>query len=379
MLRHTKVGTLDRNDTVNVGIDVGIDVDADEDVNDDDDAECMSVASMSASASASATATSMRYVAMLRHLCPHVAPSVAAVSRILRRKQQQMSAVAPTAALSALLSTRCHTELEGRLGRIMIDARGRRRFVPGVTAEFMARLLAVLEPSDAWCETQPWTQSIDRIYTLPSGIKVRTTSALRRKAAVADAATTSMTSPSTERVDAANAEPPQLFVTHVTKTRVASVDLQWKSTAAASASVSAAAAAAAAAPSIYTGVDVRVTLNDEAAVPVSEFPVRVDATSLVRIKQRRSFRYKAGADGAPLWSIDLTLVWSAPTHLDALKALRSNATPVYEVELECLRPASVLADRRQASADTLALSLLLKLTDMYGAAAPPAHMALVPI
>lgn len=374
MLRHTKVGTLDRNDTVNVGIDVGIDVDADEDVNDDDDAECMSVASMSASASASATATSMRYVAMLRHLCPHVAPSLAAVSRILRRKQQQMSAVAPTAALSALLSTRCHTELEGRLGRIMIDARGRRRFVPGVTAEFMARLLAVLEPSDAWCETQPWTQSIDRIYTLPSGIKVRTTSALRRKV-------TSTSSSPPEHADAANAEPPppQLVVTHVTKTRVASVDLQWKPAAASASVTSVSSAAAAAVPSIYTGVDVRVTLNDEAAVPVTEFPVRVDATSLVRIKQRRSFRYKAGADGSPLWSIDLTLVWSAPTHLDALKALRSNATPVYEVELECLRPASVLADRRQASADTLALSLLLKLTDLYGAATPPAHMCLVPV
>ena len=374
MLRHTKVGTLDRNDTVNVGIDVGIDVDADEDVNDDDDAECMSVASMSASASASATATSMRYVAMLRHLCPHVAPSLAAVSRILRRKQQQMSAVAPTAALSALLSTRCHTELEGRLGRIMIDARGRRRFVPGVTAEFMARLLAVLEPSDAWCETQPWTQSIDRIYTLPSGIKVRTTSALRRKV-------TSTSSSPPEHADAANAEPPppQIVVTHVTKTRVASVDLQWKPAAASASVTSVSSAAAAAVPSIYTGVDVRVTLNDEAAVPVTEFPVRVDATSLVRIKQRRSFRYKAGADGSPLWSIDLTLVWSAPTHLDALKALRSNATPVYEVELECLRPASVLADRRQASADTLALSLLLKLTDLYGAATPPAHMCLVPV
>jgi hypothetical protein len=249
--------------------------------------------------------------------------------------------------------------------------------VPGVTAEFMARLLAVLEPSDAWCETQPWTQSIDRIYTLPSGIKVRTTSALRRKV-TSTSTSTSMTSPP-EPADAANAEPPQLVVTHVTKTRVASVDLQWKPAAASASVTSVSSAAAAAVPSIYTGVDVRVTLNDEAAVPVTEFPVRVDATSLVRIKQRRSFRYKAGADGSPLWSIDLTLVWSAPTHLDALKALRSNATPVYEVELECLRPASVLADRRQASADTLALSLLLKLTDLYGAAAPPAHMCLVPV
>lgn len=311
------------------------------------------------SSSDATAAAAARYVAMLRHECPHVAASLAAVSRILRRRQHQMIAVAPTPALSALLASRCHTELEGRLGRVLVDEQGRRRFVPGVSADFMARLLAMLEPSTVWCETQPWTQSIDRMYSLANGVHVRTTSSLRYNGA----------DQSASAAGNANATPtPQLAVTHITKTRVASVDLQWR----------VAAASMAAAADTGFNYDVRVSLNDEAAVPVTEFPVRIDAVNLVRIKQRRSFRYKPAGESAALWSIDLTLVWSAPTHLEALRALRNNVVPVYEVEIECLRPQSLLGDRRQVTGvDVLALSLLLKIADLFGPLPP--HAALVPL
>jgi hypothetical protein len=60
-------------------------------------------------------------------------------------------------------------------------------------------------------------------------------------------------------------------------------------------------------------------------------------------------------------------VWSAPTYLDALRALQSNATPTYEVEVECLRSQGGASRVKGASADTVALSLLLKVADLFAA------------
>jgi hypothetical protein len=275
--------------------------------------------------------SSLKYVALLKHDCPHVAEALAPVARMLRRRQ-----LAPPPPPHA---PRCFTELEARLGRVVVDGAGRRRFVPGVTPEYMARLLALLEASPAWHDTQPWTHAVDRLYTLPSGVKVRTTTSVARR----------------------NGGPPQLHVSHVTKTAVAHVDLRWRTT-------TAAAASSVLHVDRSAGVfDVRVSLKDETVVPEAELPVRTDATTLVRIKQRQSFRYKPRGEEQPLWSIDLTLVWSAPTYLDALRALQSNATPTYEVEVECLRSQGGASRVKGASADTVALSLLLKVADLFAA------------
>lgn len=262
-----------------------------------------------------------KYTTLLRNDCPQIASCITRVSRLLNsvaarlRPQTNKHCIVNTSA-----QTTAHLEFEARLGRIVASPDGTRRFVAGVSAACMARLLAAMETSDAWLSATPWTQSVDRFYELPSGKSVRTSTTV-----------------------ASDRDAPELHIEHVTKTDLAHVDLTWSGDA-------------------VDAYDVRVSLKEEAPL-TEEVPVRVDNVRMVRIKQRRSFIYSD--DMVPLWSFDFTLVWRAETYLDALAALKTNTGTLYEVEIECLRPHDYL--RKHKSTDVLALDLLLKVSDIFTA------------
>jgi hypothetical protein len=226
-----------------------------------------------------------------------------------------------------------HCEVEARLGRTVVnEATGHSYFKSGVDEAFAAQLLCALEESPL--PRTPWIQHTDHFYLLPTGLQVRTTSHV----------------PYEEGQDLV-ADPPKFVVNHTIKTVVSSGTYHWRGGPAATEEC----------PAPY---EIRVSLKNEEPVFDSELQERVDELNLVRVKQRRTFMHTSKDDTAPTWNIDVTLVWQSDTYLGAMEALQSGATPLYEVEVECVRPVEYI---RRRTVDVAALSLLLKTLDLFHA------------
>lgn len=248
---------------------------------------------------------------------PHVAAAVPKVTAQLRAVHTQ--------------KTPATCEVEARLGRTVTDeATGRRYFRTGVDEGFVAKLLCVLATSDAFSVQTPWIQSVDRFYLLPSGLQVRTTT----------------TVPYVEGQDVI-AKPPKYDVTHMIKTGISSGTYVWDG------------AEGGDAPPPY---EVRVSVKNEEPVFATELQERVDELDLVRVKHRKTFGYTPKGEDKPVWNIDVTMVWQRPSHLEAMAALQAGEPPTYEVEVECTRPAEFI---RRRGCETVALSLLLKVADLF--------------
>lgn len=277
-----------------------------------------------------------KYAVLLRKPCPHVAGALGAVVKLLRT-------------MAASKSTQ-YCELEARLGRIVTDDRGKRRFVSGVEAAFAARLLVQLELSEAWTEICGWMEIVDRFYLLPSGLQVRTSCEA---------------TPPEDAMDASAADP-AFITTHVIKTDIAHADFAWCD-------------ADGLLDNVVTPVyDVRISVKHEEPVFESELQERVDDMLVVRIKHRRSFRYTPAGHDRVMWSVDVTQVWQNTTYLDALAMLQNGEPPRYEVEVECLHPMDFI---HATDYERVALSLLLKTVDLFMPQADlstkPARLALV--
>lgn len=94
-------------------------------------------------------------------------------------------------------------------------------------------------------------------------------------------------------------------------------------------------------------LDLRVSLKDE--VVVTDVPKHTK-TSWVRIKDRHSFVKHN-------WCYDFTIVRQAIT-----EALAEEASPTYEVEVECLAPMKIVQDH---SYEYLAVDFLMKIHSLF--------------
>lgn len=111
--------------------------------------------------------------------------------------------------------------------------------------------------------------------------------------------------------------------------------------------------------------DFRVEMSSEQ--PVQGSVPEVVNTSLVRIKQRKSFFYRYSTDSSqvePLWRYDFTRCWGGQTMSEAEQNQRSSSTvePRYEIEIELANPMALV---QQYTPDYISKSLLLKTKDLY--------------
>jgi len=242
------------------------------------------------------------------------------------------SLVAPIAAQLKSLATKTKNphscSLRARLGRVVYDDKeAAKRFVPGVEEPVIAELLCRLEetPDSVWSQKLPWVEVVDRLYLLPSGLQVRTTTEV---------------TPDEEACH---------ITTHVVETDVSHTDFRWRN----------------ADPKHMACIsDVTVVVKNEETVLEDELQARVDETNLVRLRQIKSFRYTPTGEDRVYWSINLSLVWERGTYLEALSAVRDNEPPSYEVDLECHHPYDYVR-RLGNDYDRLALSMALKIGDFF--------------
>lgn len=256
--------------------------------------------------------------AVLAAACPTVAALVAPIAQQLK-----------TLATKTKNPHSC--ALQAKLGQVVYDEReGVKRFVPGVDRLVFADLLCRLEESSdaTWSQKLPWIEIVDRLYLLPSGLQVRTTTEV---------------TPDDEACH---------ITTHVVETDISHCEFRWRN----------------ADPKHMACVsDVSVTMKNEETVLEDELQARVDETNLVRLRQFKTFRYTPCGEDQVCWSINLVLVWERSTHMEALAALRDDETPVYEVELECHHPYDYVR-RLNHDYDRLALSMALKIGDFFAGA-----------
>lgn len=194
----------------------------------------------------------------------------------------------------------CALELEARLGRYDTTTG---RFEAGLYGLYFHNVVGALDGCQQWASVTDWEEVVDTFHTLPNG----------------QAARTSMSGAGAHTV---------------TKTRVASQQLLCMGTLAATNSQS--------------GLDVRITLSREQAVPApfSALP------SLVRLKQRRSYL-------AANWRFDVSRTWSGASR-SAAEAAQMAEGPVYEVELEFTPTPAYLGE----DTDHIARSMLHKLWNL---------------
>ena len=100
--------------------------------------------------------------------------------------------------------------------------------------------------------------------------------------------------------------------------------------------------------------DIRVSLQNECAVPDERVP-RAVATTHVRIKQRRRFSCPA----SPFWRFDFCMSWSGATISEA-EQKQQHVDPLFELECELVDPQAALCAKTD---EQIAASLLLKMLD----------------
>jgi len=226
-------------------------------------------------------------------------------------------------------------ELEARFGTISND--GKNTFQPGVSREFMDQTLVAVGKFRQWHLVKDWEETHDYYYELPphpedlrgQGILVRTSVAFRKSVG----------------------EPARLVTEHICKQIRDKQDFRF---------VADNRMGAVSPP----GTDVRVTLNFEENIPAdniaTSIPPRVQP-KYVRIKNRKSFVYQPSHATVPIWSLDFTKSWSAPTRSEAEMKQRNQQT-IYEIEVECLDPYTYM-NNPQRDQFYLATSLMLKMRD----------------
>jgi hypothetical protein len=205
-------------------------------------------------------------------------------------------------------------ELETRLGKITSSG-----FDPGVRKPVYERILMLMQSTRGWARVTPWKEMVDYYYDDMNDEPVRTTvmfDEMQRK----------------------------ICQRHIRKTKIASIDLQEKS----------------------TQIDVRVALAIEQEIDASLIPEIVNPY-LVRIKQRRSIYYTPNGMTDPVWVYDLTLTWQGETKEEA-EYNQKECEPICEVEVECLSPGAY-RQHNQEDYKFVAKSLLLKILDFF----PPSN------
>lgn len=209
-------------------------------------------------------------------------------------------------------------ELECRFGKIC-----QQEFVAGVSSNFWDQCLKKLESYKGWTKVKGWDMSCVYQYIVP----LNNTNQLIRTT-----------------VDPVINQNYQSR-THIIKQPIAKRDLKC----------------------VYTSEkysterwDVRVSLAREVKVNEESLPATVD-TKRVSIRQRKSFMCSP-IDGVPMYSIDMTMVWSGKTKHDAEQKVKTHA-PEYHIECECLHPKEVLS----LGGPHVILSMLKKMMDFLNA------------
>lgn len=111
--------------------------------------------------------------------------------------------------------------------------------------------------------------------------------------------------------------------------------------------------------------DVRVSLNYEKTLTQEEIPECINPSS-VRIKNRKSFYYKSDnlPSYDPIWKFDVTRSWTGYSKTDAEHKQRKNESTVYEIELECLNPITLMKCSEKHNSFYVMCSMLLKMADL---------------
>jgi len=211
-------------------------------------------------------------------------------------------------------------ELEARLG-MYEPATG--RFVPGVSRAFFEQTLRLFEQYQSWHEVTDWVECVDYYYEIGGGGSgsartARTSVYVRGGGGVTQ--------------------------THICKQPHGSLTFQTESRH----------------RKLY---DVRTALNFEEVLVESTLPARIEP-NLVRIKSRKSFLYGRNRDSEPLWSYDMSKVWTAATKSRAEEDQLKDHNTVYDVELELLNPEKYMQVTKQDEMFT-ASSLLLKIVRVF--------------
>jgi len=231
---------------------------------------------------------------------------------------------------SAPTNKNINFELEARFGKIYVGAGDKKKFQNGTDRKFMDRVLQDFEKFSGWHSVNDWEEQHDFYYDF-NGQNIRTT------------VNFDMLSKST-------------IPTHISKTVIDRNDFTYSCPETSSNNL---------------GYDIRVALAQEQHFDVEQLPTYVKPTC-VRIKQRKSFIYKSasssGTTHLPAWSFDFTCSWIGATKEEAQKKQQlDDKRPIYEIELECLNPKQYFNAPGHTDA-YIALSLFLKLRDIYGPA-----------
>lgn len=264
-------------------------------------------------------------VTQLSHMMSQVAEEVRQVERL-----QSMS-------INAACSNRAfHTkvELEGRLGTTNSQTG---RFQSGITEERFLALLRILQGSTKWSQVMEETESCDVFFTIeiPSyhqKMQVRSTMIYKDH---------------------------DLHVTHVIKKPMMSQcfvlsELKCEETTVECRQLE---------------PQTRIQASYEVELPPRFLPLAV-ATEHVRIKRRHSFVYKSGHHDVA-YQYDLTKVYAGTTRSEAEAHQRAGRATSFEVEVECVVVADMLANQRCRT--QLATSLLLKLVHLECLLRPPSY------
>jgi hypothetical protein len=250
----------------------------------------------------------------IKTLYPHVGAAVPVVAELIQHASKMKG-----------------LELKARLGVYVSDSTGKQVFKSGLgtNALYISQLLCRLETSAVWASRSNWTEQVDRYYLLPSGLEVRS---------------------STEGLCDKDGSV-HCVVSHVIKSNLGHVDLKWN------------VADPSSIMSAEGGMVVAVQVAAKQMEPIfeDELQDRVDNLHVVRIKQRKTFKYVSKGVS---WSINVTQIYQAPTYAEALMLFRDGNVANYELEVKC---ENVLDHLRQNGWDfnRVATSLLMKISDMF--------------
>jgi len=207
-------------------------------------------------------------------------------------------------------------ELEARLGMYETSTD---RFVPGVSKPFFEQTLRLFEQYQAWHEVTEWTEYVDYYYPLNNTKTARTSVSISKNNNI-------------------------ITQVHIAKQNHGTLTFQTESRH----------------RKLY---DVRTALNFEETLPESLLPTRIEP-NLVRIKSRKSFFYGRNRDSEPLWSYDMSKVWTASTKSRAEADQMNDHNTIYDIELELLNPEKYMQVTKQDEMFAAA-SLLLKMVRVF--------------
>lgn len=252
----------------------------------------------------------------------------------LPRVQTLLSQCVPT-------ENESHVELELRFGTLSETGH---QFQPGVSQTFFESCLKLLRQFEEWKEETHEEETHDFYYQLPGDAPIRI-----------------RTSVKTEIDPVSKLE--VIRTQHIHKTTRDSADFRYLGAAPFPMDLSSTVPSVMSPLVSTSGRDIRIALHLETTVPDESIPARVDQTSLVRIKNRKSFVYQnKNQTHKPTWRYDFTRTWSGQT-LQLAEAEQERGNTVFEIEIECLDPVHAL---QHFDSLYMSLSLLMKAKDLIG-------------